>query len=170
MDLFQIDDNGRLFMSAAIQRWNVVVPHGVDVVIDLEGGLDLCIPTQANHCLYVYFPFEDDDREMPSLTKLQAVSQLGAALMREGHTLLTHCSAGFNRSGLVAGLILTELGMPGAEALARIRERRPGALFNEMYADFLTQRRVGTRLPPDGTPAPATSQPPATRSAVRTAS
>jgi protein-tyrosine phosphatase len=140
MDLFQIDDNGRLFMSAAIERWDVVVPHGVDVVIDLEGGLDLCIPTQANHCLYVYFPFEDDDLEMPSLTKLHAVARLAAALMRDGHTVLTHCSAGFNRSGLVAGLILSELGVPGAEAVARIRERRPGALFNETYAAFLAQQ------------------------------
>src|SRR3954452_15445626 len=62
MELFQIDDDGRLFVSAAIQRWNVAAARGVDVVIDLEGGLDLCIPTQANHCLYVYFPFDDDDR------------------------------------------------------------------------------------------------------------
>jgi hypothetical protein len=142
MDLFQVDDDGQLFISAAIHRWNVVASRGVDVVIDLEGGLDLCIPTQSNHCLYVYFPFDDDDRELPSLTKLQAIAQLGAALIREGHRVLTHCTTGFNRSGLVAGLILTELGVPGAEALARIRERRPGALFNELFADFLARQNV----------------------------
>jgi hypothetical protein len=141
MELFQIDDDGRLFISAAIQRWDVIARYDVDVVIDLEGGLDLCIPTQSNHCLYVYFRFEDDDLELPSLTKLRAIAQLGASLMREGHTVLTHCSAGFNRSGLVAGLILTELGVPGAEALARIRKRRPGALFNEMFAEFLAQQK-----------------------------
>jgi hypothetical protein len=137
MDIFQIDDDGRLFISAAIHRWNVAASRGVDVVIDLEGGLDLCIPTQANHCLYVYFPFDDDDRVLPSLTKLRAIAQLAAALVRDGHTVLTHCSGGFNRSGLVAGLILTELGMSGAEALARIRAKRPGALYNERFADYL---------------------------------
>ncbi len=137
MDLFQIDDDGRLFISAAIHRWNVAASRGVDVVIDLEGGLDLCIPTQANHCLYVYFPFDDDDRVLPSLTKLRAIAQLAASLVRDGHTVLTHCSGGFNRSGLVAGLILTELGMSGAEALARIRAKRPGALYNERFADYL---------------------------------
>jgi hypothetical protein len=137
MDIFQIDDDGRLFMSAAIHRWNIVASRGVDVVIDLEGGLDLCIPTQANHCLYVYFPFDDDDRVLPSLTKLRAIAQLAASLVRGGHTVLTHCSGGFNRSGLVAGLILTELGMSGAEALTRIRAKRPGALYNDTFADYL---------------------------------
>ena len=142
MELFQVDDDGRLFISAAIQRWNVVASRGVDVVIDLEGGLDLCIPTQSNHCLYVYFPFDDDDRELPSLTKLHAIAQLGAALMLKGHRVLAHCSTGFNRSALVAGLILTELGVPGAVALARIRERRPGALFNDTFAEFLARQNM----------------------------
>jgi protein-tyrosine phosphatase len=51
---------------------------------------------------------------------------------------------GFNRSALLAGLILTELGMSGADAVNRLRERRPGALFNERFAAYL-----GT-LPPGG--------------------
>jgi hypothetical protein len=137
MELYQIDDEGRLFVSPAITRWSVIESHGVDVVIDLEGGLDLCIPTQANRCLYVYFPFDDDDGDLPSLTKLKAIARLGASLVRDGHTVLTHCTAGYNRSALVAGLILTELGMSGAEAVARIRARRPGALFNDKFAAYL---------------------------------
>src|SRR6185295_8352556 len=80
MERCHIYDEGRLFMSAAIHQWNILAARGVDVVIDLEGGLDLCIPTQANQCLYVYFPFDDDDRVLPSVTKLQAVAQLGAGL------------------------------------------------------------------------------------------
>jgi hypothetical protein len=137
VELFQIDDGGRLFVSAAINQWSVLEAHGVDVVIDLEGGLDLCIPTQANQCLYIYFPFEDDDRVLPDLGKLRAIAQLGASLVRGGHTVLSHCTSGFNRSALVAGLVLTELGMPGSAALARIRERRPGALYNQMFAQYL---------------------------------
>jgi protein-tyrosine phosphatase len=143
MELFQIDDDGRLFISAAIHRWNAIAPHDIDVVIDLDGGLDLCIPTESNHCLYVYFPFDDDDRELPSLTKLQAIAQLGASLIRDGHRVLTHCGMGLNRSGLVAGLILTQMGVPGPAAVARIRERRPGALFNEMFAEYLAQQTPG---------------------------
>jgi hypothetical protein len=43
----------------------------------------------------------------------------------------------FNRSALVAGLILVELGWSGTRALDRLRERRPGALFNEVFAAYL---------------------------------
>jgi len=51
--------------------------------------------------------------------------------------VLTHCNMGFNRSGLVAGLILTSLGMPGVVAVSRIRARRPGALYNDRFAQYL---------------------------------
>jgi hypothetical protein len=44
---------------------------------------------------------------------------------------------GFNRSALVAGRILHCLGMPGPEVVDRLRERRPGALFNEVFAEHL---------------------------------
>ena len=36
MDLFQIDDNGRLFISPALDEWETVAQSGIDVVIDLE--------------------------------------------------------------------------------------------------------------------------------------
>jgi dual specificity protein phosphatase-like protein len=137
MELFPIDDERRLFISGDLDSWDCIAPHGIDVVIDLDGGLDACIPTQTNHCLYVYFPFDDDDETLPNLTKLHAVALLGASMIRDGHSVLTHCNMGFNRSGLVAGLILTTLGMPGAAAVSRIRERRPGALYNDRFANYL---------------------------------
>jgi hypothetical protein len=34
-------------------------------------------------------------------------------------------------------VILTELGMPGCEAVETLRARRPGALFNEVFANYL---------------------------------
>ena len=144
MDIVQVDDNGRLFISAAIDDWTTVEPYEIDTVIDLEGGLDTCIPTAANCCLYIYFPIDDDNEQLPNLIKLRAIAQLGASLVREGHHVLSHCGMGFNRSALVAGLILTELGMPGAMAVERLRERRPGALFNDRFADYLSS--IGSTL------------------------
>jgi len=35
------------------------------------------------------------------------------------------------------------LGGPGPAAGAPIRERRPGALFNEMFAEYLAQQTPG---------------------------
>jgi len=140
--LFQVvpvDDEGRLFISPVIDDWQVVSDHGIDTVIDLEGGLDIGVPTVPNEYLYIYFPIYDE--ELPNLAKLQGVARLGAALIHQGHRVLSHCGMGLNRSALVAGLILTELGMPGPAAVARLRERRPGALFNERFAAFLESIR-----------------------------
>ena len=137
MELFPIDDDGRLYISGDLDGWDCIAPHGIDVVIDLDGGLDACIPTETNHCLYIYFPFADDDQELPNTAKLHAIAAMAAGLIREGHRVLAHYNMGFNRSGLVAGLILKALGMPGDAAVTRIRERRPGALYNDKFADYL---------------------------------
>jgi protein-tyrosine phosphatase len=146
MQVFRVDDDGRLFISAAIDDWDSVRVHGIDVVIDLDGGLDDCIPTVPDHCVYVYFPISDDDQQLPNLTKLRAIARMAAGLITEGHRVLSHCGMGFNRSALMAGVILVELGMSGPQAVARLRQRRAGALYNEMFSAFLESiesERVG---------------------------
>jgi hypothetical protein len=135
MTLFQVDDDGRLFISPVIEDWSALAEHDIDVVIDMEGGLDECIPTKPGSCLYVYFPIFDEG--LPDPTQLEAVAMMGAHLVRSGHRVLSHCGLGFNRSALVAGLILHHLGMPGIDVVARLRERRPGALFNDVFAEYL---------------------------------
>ena len=101
MQLFQVDDSGALFISPAVSEWAPLQERGIDTVIDLDGGLDHCIPTVPNQVLYVYFPIFDED--LPNLAKLNAVADLGATLIRTGHRVLSHCGMGFNRSALVAG-------------------------------------------------------------------
>ena len=135
IELFQIDDSGTLFISPAISDWGPLEQRGIDTIIDLEGGLDHCIPTVPNHVLYVYFPIFDE--QLPNLAKLNAVADLGAELIRSGHCVLSHCGMGYNRSALVAGLILCRLGMSGPQAVQRLRDCRPGALFNEVFAAHL---------------------------------
>ncbi len=135
MEIFQIDDAGHLYISPAINDWEVLARHGVDTVIDLDGDLDSDVPTLPDQWLYIYFPIFDDD--LPNLAKLHGIASLGAGLIRSGHRVLSHCGMGFNRSALVAGLILHELGMPGSDVVLRLRDRRPGALFNDRFAAYL---------------------------------
>jgi hypothetical protein len=135
LELFQVDDESRLFISPAIHEWQPVAALNIDTVIDLEGGLDHCIPTVPGQCLYIYFPILDES--LPPIAKLQGIAKLGASLVRDGHVVLSHCGMGFNRSALVAGLILHELGMPGTDVVTRLRDRRPGALFNPTFASYL---------------------------------
>ena len=87
---------------------------------------------------------DDDDQQLPSTSKLRAIAQLGASLIQDGHRVLAHCGMGYNRSGLIAGMILKALGVPGIAAVARIRERRPGALFNDRFADYLVGMEAET--------------------------
>ena len=135
--LYQVDDNGSLYISPVIKDWAVLESYGIDTVIDLEGGLDDCIPTVPGRCLYVYFPIYDE--ELPDMRKLEAVAALGAHLVEGGHRVLSHCGMGFNRSALIAGRILHRLGMPGKQVVERLRERRAGALFNEVFAAHLLE-------------------------------
>ncbi len=135
MELFPIDDAEMLFISPAIEDWSPVLARKIGCVIDLDGEVDHGVPTLPNHMLYVYFPIFDED--LPDLARLDAVATLGTRLLESGQRVLSHCGMGFNRSALVAGLILVRRGMKGADAVVRIRSRRPGALFNETFAAYL---------------------------------
>jgi hypothetical protein len=44
---------------------------------------------------------------------------------------------GFNRSNLVIATALTYLGLTGADAVEHRRRVRPGALYNETFADHV---------------------------------
>jgi hypothetical protein len=134
-ELFPIDDDERLFISPIISDWSMVHDRGIEVIFDLEGDLDCGVSTRPGHLLYVYHHIYDE--ELPDLARMQGLAMLGAHLIRSGQRVLSHCGMGFNRSALLAGMILIELGMDGPAAVERLRERRPGALFNERFADYL---------------------------------
>lgn len=141
MELYRVHEH-KLFISPVITCWDTLAEHGVDVVIDLEGDIDHGVPTAADSWLYVYYPIQDE--ELPNPARLRAVALMGAELLRQGHGVLSHCGMGFNRSALLAGMIMHELGMDGPEIVAQIRARRPGALFNDVFAGHLGSLRRGT--------------------------
>ena len=135
MDITPIDDEERLFVSSMIDDWSRIDEHDITVVVDLEGSIDTGIPTGDGNRMYLYYPFEDDS--VPDPTMVGPLSTFLAELYRGGHRVLVHCRMGFNRSPLVAGAVLHRLGWNGCDAVARLRERRPGALFNEHYSGYL---------------------------------
>lgn len=145
MDLVPLDKQRQLFISPSIDDWKLIEDHGITAVIDLDGDLDLGIPNIPNHMLYVYFPIFDQD--LPDLNKLHALATLAARLVANGQKVLAHCGMGFNRSALVAGLVLTYLGMNGEDAVALLREKRPGALFNENFAAYLAALPPNAKAP-----------------------
>lgn len=143
-EIVQMDDTGHLFLSAAIEDWQPIFEKGIDTVIDLEGGVDHGVPTEANKFLYIYLPIHDGT--LPDLDRLHAVAKLGAELIRRGDRVLAHCGLGLNRSALMIALILRYLGMDGPATVARCKQRRPGALYNEVFERYLMTGLVKTEL------------------------
>jgi protein-tyrosine phosphatase len=140
-----IDDDERLWLSANYHDWTAVVQeHGLSVVIDLEQDLDRGIPDHPDSVIYVYFPIRDEG--LPPLRRLHAVAQLGSDLLRQGERLLVHCEMGLNRSALLAGLILVHGGTSGEAAFERLQIRRPGALFNRHFSEYLRRQPRGGQL------------------------
>jgi ADP-ribosyl-[dinitrogen reductase] hydrolase len=62
------------------------------------------------------------------------------ALLRGGHDVLVHCRGGLGRAGMIAARLLVELGMDPAEAIARVRAVRPGAIETREQERFVRER------------------------------
>ncbi len=136
MELFCVDQGGQLYISPDVDDWKPLEERGIMAIFDLDDDLDVGIPQIPNQLLYVYFPFEDRP-ELPDLVRLHHLARLAAQLISDGHKVLSHCGMGHNRSALLAGVTLTYLGMDGKDAVKLIRERRPGALYNKVFSEYL---------------------------------
>lgn len=141
MELFQVDTEGRVFISPSIDDWSPVSALDIHVIIDMDDDLDVGVPTIPNQMLYIYFPIEDAV-QLPDLEKLHSLARMGARLVESGYKVLAHCGMGHNRSALLAGLILRYLGVGGEEVVCMIRERRHGALYNKVFAQYLAAVEV----------------------------
>jgi protein-tyrosine phosphatase len=139
VEIFEILD-GQLYQSGAPQEaaeWGPIQALGIDVVVDLFGTLDPGVPVEPNSILYVFWPI-DDVAAMPAMGILQVLIDALVRLIRLGHKVLVHCHMGKSRSGLVNALVAMQLlGISGADAVALVRERRPGALGNAVFSSYL---------------------------------
>jgi protein-tyrosine phosphatase len=143
MEVIRINETGTLLVSGEIDDWALLSAQGVDTVVDMDGDVDPGLPEAPNELLYVYFPILDE--ELPNLRKLDALGRMVADLVDGGHVVLVHCRLGYNRSILVAAIALSYLGHAGPEIIVHMRQLRPGALFNERFADHVSSlpaRRV----------------------------
>ena len=69
-------------------------------------------------------------------------------MLRAGSKLLVHCSDGMLRSGLLAGLLLVELGCRPEDAINRVRAARPDALTIPEQRSFLLRQEIARRAEP----------------------
>ncbi len=108
----------------------------VGLVVQLVRGEDTDLREHAwgsRDFAYVYNPIPDG-RSIPDLSTL---AKEGRETIEAGQAVLTMCRAGRNRSGLLSGLILKELGYTGEQAIQLIQQQRPLSLYNEHFCDHL---------------------------------
>lgn len=140
---------GRLWQTGVVGE--MVAPQ-VDLIIDTAGHVD---PFQlelqgVSPPIYVRIPYADAPLKMDDeafFFRLKSVAALGARLLLAEHRVLCHCTGGVNRSSLMTGLILLSITKyqtavlegwtPGVSIVEFIRSRRPGALSNPSFVEYL---------------------------------
>jgi len=127
-----------LYQSSAITKGGTrkIKELGIDVVIDLEGDFDL--NAQGLLKMYIYWPIVDGP-DLPDETCLYDLSRLASNQMLL-HKILTHCSFGNNRSGLINALILMQRGLSGEKAVKMIQSKRPSALSNNVFREWIEKQ------------------------------
>lgn len=73
----------------------------------------------------------------------QAIAQT-VKFMGEHQVVYVLCRAGMNRSGVVVAGAIASLYMNAAEAIRRVQERRPGALYNWWFKKLLLDGKLVT--------------------------
>jgi protein-tyrosine phosphatase len=58
--------------------------------------------------------------------------------LRAGRVVVTHCLAGFGRTGTIAACCLVDRGRGAAEAITIVRAARPGSLQNSAQECFVS--------------------------------
>lgn len=106
-----------------------------DVVVDLTGAHRAI----DEGVIAVEWPIVDGP--MPDAQKARALARWVADLVDQGFRVQVLCAAGLNRSGLIVGRALIELGYDPDEAIERIRSKRPNALHNRTFVEWLLSER-----------------------------
>ena len=104
-----------------------------DFLVDV-GGRDRWVGDP--HPRYSFHPL--DDAPIIDAELIHTVGERIAVLIREGKHVAVNCLSGVNRSGLLVGRALVELGYTPEEAIAAVRGARgPMALNNQDFVRFL---------------------------------
>lgn len=131
---------------AVIHAWgaSTVVTLLEPAELDWLGVADLGERVRALAMHWWHLPIRDG--EVPDARFTARWPEAGADLhgrLDRGERLLVHCRGGLGRTGLVSALLLIERGEAPEQAIARVREIRPGAI--ETAAQEHWVRRAGVR-------------------------
>jgi protein-tyrosine phosphatase len=112
------------------------LPEGFDAIVDCRVLEDIGVLSFTPKAL-LWIPFIDVNILPPAWLIDMGVGFVKTAIADKLKTLV-HCAEGHNRSGLiVASYLIRCLSMTPDDAIALIRLKRPGALVNPTFVDYL---------------------------------
>lgn len=118
-------------------------PEAVELGLDLEALATACTERGIRWAHAALVDFGVPDAAFEGVWE-----RLGRELrdlLGEARGVALHCRAGLGRSGTIAARLLIELGLDPAEAVARVRAARPGAIetvAQEHHLRALVQRHA----------------------------
>lgn len=78
---------------------------------------------------WVHLPIADMDiPKNNTLSRLNRIRPQLSEAIKADHSIAIHCMGGLGRSGIVAAIILADLGIPVRSAIEVVRRFRPGAI------------------------------------------
>ncbi len=89
---------------------------------------------------YTWWPIADGP--MPDPQIVRKIASFVAETLKAGYKVIVHCGAGINRSGLINARAMIYLGLTPQAAIDQIRERRPGALSNQNFVNWLLEEKL----------------------------
>ena len=102
------------------------------------------VPVKRSRTPTILWPIEDGSR-IPNEEALWAIARHVADILARSQRsrVLVHCSAGRNRAALLCTLVvMLRRHVSGAEAVQRVRAKRPGALDNPAFEKWLLKQKV----------------------------
>ena len=122
---------GELWQGGCMQ--GIRLPDGFDYVLSLYPWEQYDLP---EGCVRQEVKMYDSLDQ--ATDQVEDLSSDCAQLVRDGKTVLIHCQAGLNRSGLLTAATLVKLGFTPANAIARLRAgRSPLVLCNESFENWI---------------------------------
>ncbi|MFD7534875.1 protein phosphatase [Streptomyces sp. NPDC059819] len=126
---------GHYWVDGRVKPRQPVVGGEFDLVISLFSRPDHGPGPDVDHRVA---EIPDAPLTCAQLSTVQQLAQDAAHAVSSGHRTLIRCNAGFNRSGLLMGQTLIELGYAPTAAIDLIRQHRsPWALNNRTFEEYL---------------------------------
>lgn len=95
---------------------------------------------QLNNLPWFHLPIEDDCAPTDEFETRWAIDKKEVIrLLQSGKTMAIHCKGGTGRTGLMAAILLKEIGTDLSDAMNQVKSLRPNSLKLKPHLDYLYQ-------------------------------